>query len=94
MGWLKSKGIQKLGGGFLERFGIRSWSRLMMTALSSRKDDAAMKLIRQIFRDNRSLNDLVRDVDHLLTGPRASEDARRDRRSWCLQRPCSAKIIL
>jgi hypothetical protein len=55
MGWLKSKGIQKLGGGFLERFGIRSWSRLMMTALASRKDKDALKLIRQVFRDNRSL---------------------------------------
>jgi len=55
MGWLTNKSIQKLGGGFLERFGIRSWSRLMMAALSSRKDDAAMKLIRQIFRDKRSL---------------------------------------
>lgn len=55
MGWLKSKGIQKLGGGFLERFGIRSWSRVMMAALGSRKDKEALKLIRQVFRDNRSL---------------------------------------
>ena len=55
MGWLKSKGIQKLGGGFLERFGIRSWSRVMMAALASRKDAEALKLIRQVFRDKRSL---------------------------------------
>jgi O-methyltransferase len=55
MGWLNSKGVQSLGGGFLERFGIRSWSRLMMSALAARKEQAALKLIRQVFRDNRSL---------------------------------------
>lgn len=55
MGWLKSRAVQKLGGGFLERFGIRSWSRIMMAALRSRKDDDAVNLIRTVFRDNRSL---------------------------------------
>jgi hypothetical protein len=55
MGWLKSKSVQKLGGGFLERFGIRSWSRVMMAALGSRKDADACELIRRVFRDNRSL---------------------------------------
>lgn len=55
MGWLNSKAIQSLGGGFLERFGIRSWSRLMMAALAARKEQTALKLIRQVFRDNRSL---------------------------------------
>ncbi len=55
MGWLNSKAVQSLGGGFLERFGIRSWSRLMMAALNARKEPAACKLIRQVFRDNRSL---------------------------------------
>jgi O-methyltransferase len=55
MGFLKSRAVQKLGGGFLERFGIRSWSRVMMAALRSRKEDDACELIRTVFRDNRSL---------------------------------------
>jgi O-methyltransferase len=55
MGFLKSKAVQKLGGGFLENFGIRSWSRLMMTALRSRKEEDAVNLIGKVFADDRSL---------------------------------------
>jgi O-methyltransferase len=55
MGWLNSKSVQRLGGGFLERLGIRSWSKLMLAALAARKEQPALKLIRQIFRENRSL---------------------------------------
>ena len=53
--WLKSKSIQKLGGGRLERFGLSMWSRLQIAALSSRKDPSIMKLLRQIHKEGRSL---------------------------------------
>jgi hypothetical protein len=53
--WLKSKGIQKLGGGFLERFGLGLWSRLQVAALRSRKDPKIIRLLRGINQEGRSL---------------------------------------
>ena len=53
--WLKSKHIQKLGGGFLERTGLALWSRLQLAGLGAHKDPAVVKMLRQIHRDRRSL---------------------------------------
>jgi hypothetical protein len=53
--WMKNRWFQKLGGGRLERFGLRSWSRLQFTALNGRKDPAIVKLLWQIHQEGRSL---------------------------------------
>lgn len=53
--WMKSPWFQKLGGGGLERFGLRLWSRLQFTALHSHKDKETVDLLWKIHRDRRSL---------------------------------------
>ena len=53
--WMKSRWFQKLGGGALEGFGLRLWSRLQFSALSGRKDPEVVKLLWQIHKDRRSL---------------------------------------
>jgi hypothetical protein len=53
--WLKNRSFQKLGGGFLERFGLGVWSRLQMPALRSRKDPRVVDTIQSMLRENRSL---------------------------------------
>ena len=53
--WLKNRFVQKLGGGWLESFGLRTWSNLQFAALSSRKDPEVIKLLRGIQRERRSL---------------------------------------
>jgi hypothetical protein len=53
--WMKNRKFQGLGGGTLETFGLRLWSRLQFTALAGRKDPAVVKLLRQVHDDKRSL---------------------------------------
>lgn len=53
--WAKSRWFQKLGGGPLEQFGATLWSRLQIPSLAARKDAAAIAIIRQLNRENRSL---------------------------------------
>jgi O-methyltransferase len=53
--WMKSRWFQKLGGGRLERAGLRAWSRLQFTALNGRKDKETVDLLWKIHRDGRSL---------------------------------------
>jgi len=53
--WLKNRFVQKLGGGWLESFGLRTWSKLQFASLSARKDPAAISLMRGIHREKRSL---------------------------------------
>jgi hypothetical protein len=53
--WMKNSLFQKLGGGGLERFGLRMWSTLQFSALNARKDPKIVKLLKQIHRDKRSL---------------------------------------
>jgi O-methyltransferase len=53
--WMKSKHFQRLGGGILERFGLRLWSRLQFSALRGRKDPEIVAILRQIYRERRSL---------------------------------------
>jgi O-methyltransferase len=53
--WMKSRWFQKLGGGGLERFGLRLWSRLQFSALNSRKDKETVDLLWKIHKDRRSL---------------------------------------
>lgn len=53
--WLKNRFLQKLGGGGMEAFGLRAWSRLQLTALRSRKNPAVVKLLQEIQRDKSSL---------------------------------------
>ena len=53
--WLKNRFVQKLGGGWLESFGLRTWSKLQFASLSARKDPAVIKLMKGIHRDKRSL---------------------------------------
>ena len=53
--WMKSKRFQRLGGGLLERFGLRLWSRLQFSALGGRKDPEIVAVLRQIYRQRRSL---------------------------------------
>ena len=53
--WMKSKRFQLLGGGALERFGLRLWSRLQFIALGSRKGPDIMAILRRIHRQRRSL---------------------------------------
>lgn len=53
--WLKSRFVQKLGGGFLERFALRTWSRIQFAAMKSRKDWEAIKLIQDVHYERHSL---------------------------------------
>jgi hypothetical protein len=53
--WMKNKTFQRLGGGPLERFGLRLWSRLQFSALRGRKEPAIVALLEEIHRENRSL---------------------------------------
>ncbi|MBI2479460.1 MAG: hypothetical protein HYV60_12755 [Planctomycetia bacterium] len=53
--WLKNRLVQKLGGGWLESFGLRTWSNLQFSSLSARKDPAVISLMRGIHREKRSL---------------------------------------
>ena len=52
---MKSRWFQKLGGGGLEQFGLRLWSRLQFTALHGRKDKETVDLLWKIHQDRRSL---------------------------------------
>jgi O-methyltransferase len=52
---MKNRSFQSLGGGFLERFGLRLWSKLQFSALNSRKDPHIVGLLRQIYAERRSL---------------------------------------
>lgn len=53
--WLKNPMFQRLGGGWLERFGLDLWSRLQLSALNSRKDKAIVDLLWEIRRNKRSM---------------------------------------
>ncbi|MCA9142599.1 MAG: class I SAM-dependent methyltransferase [Planctomycetaceae bacterium] len=53
--WLKNRFVQKLGGGWLESFGLRTWSNLQFASLSSRKDAEVIRILREIHREKRSL---------------------------------------
>lgn len=53
--WMKTRWFQKLGGGTLERFSLRTWSRLQFTALGGRKDPEVVRLLWDIHKENRSL---------------------------------------
>ena len=53
--WMKNKSFQKLGGGSLEQFGIRMWSRLQFSALNSRKDPGITKMLWQMQKERRTL---------------------------------------
>ena len=43
--WMKNRIFQRLGGGFLEKFGLRTWSRLQFSALNGRKDKRIVQLL-------------------------------------------------
>jgi O-methyltransferase len=53
--WLKNPTFQRLGGGWLERFGLSLWSRLQFSALNSRKDKQIVNLLAEIHRSKRSM---------------------------------------
>lgn len=53
--WLKNKQFQRLGGGWLERFGLSLWSKLQMSALHARKDPEIVKLLGEVQKEERSL---------------------------------------
>lgn len=53
--FLRNRFVQKLGGGFLEQFGVRTWSRLLFKALGSHKDKDIVNLLRKIQRERKSL---------------------------------------
>lgn len=53
--WMKNKWFQKLGGGELERFGLRLWSRLQFSALNGRKDPEIVQMLWKIHQEGRSL---------------------------------------
>lgn len=53
--WMKSKWFQSLGGGGMESFGLRLWSRLQFTALRGRKDRKSVDLLWKVHQDRRSL---------------------------------------
>ncbi|MHC4402808.1 MAG: TylF/MycF/NovP-related O-methyltransferase [Planctomycetota bacterium] len=52
---MKNRFFQRLGGGFLERLGLRLWSRLQFSALNARKDKRIVKLLWEIHKERRSL---------------------------------------
>jgi O-methyltransferase len=53
--WMKNRRLQRLGGGILERIGLRLWSRLQFSALRGRKDPEIVAILRHIYRQRRSL---------------------------------------
>ncbi|MBC8875427.1 MAG: class I SAM-dependent methyltransferase [Planctomycetes bacterium] len=53
--FLRNRFVQKLGGGFLEQFAVRTWSRLLFRALGSHKEKDVVKLLRKIQRERKSL---------------------------------------
>lgn len=53
--WLKNRKVQRLGGGWSERFGLRLWSKLQMSALRARKEPGIVKLLTSIYKEQRSL---------------------------------------
>jgi O-methyltransferase len=53
--WMKNKWFQSMGGGPMEQFGLRLWSRLQFTALHGRKNPDVVKLLAEIHREKRSL---------------------------------------
>jgi O-methyltransferase len=54
--WLRSKFVQKLGGGFWEQLGLDLWSKLQMSALRSRKNPQDAELIYRVRRERKCLN--------------------------------------
>jgi O-methyltransferase len=53
--WLKDLRLQRLGGGALEGFGLRLWSRLQFTALAGHKDPKIVAIMKEMHRQRRSL---------------------------------------
>lgn len=53
--WMKNKTFQRLGGGSLEQFGIRLWSRLQVSALQSRKDPEIVNMLWDLQKERRTL---------------------------------------
>jgi hypothetical protein len=53
--WMKNRTFQRLGGGWLERFGLGLWSRLQLSALRARKDKQIVNLLSDVHRSQRSL---------------------------------------
>ncbi len=53
--WLKNRSVQKLGGGWIEQFTLRLWSRMQLSALKARKDPKIVEQIWGIYNDKRSL---------------------------------------
>lgn len=54
--WLRSKFVQKWGGGFCEQFGLDLWSALQLIALRARKEPEDAALIARGRRERRCLN--------------------------------------
>lgn len=54
--WLRSKLLQRLGGGFWEQFGLDLWSKLQIAALRSRKNPRDAELIERVRRERNCLN--------------------------------------
>jgi O-methyltransferase len=54
--WLRSKSVQKFGGGFCEQFGLDLWSALQLVALRSRKNPRDAELIARVRRERKCLN--------------------------------------
>jgi O-methyltransferase len=54
--WLRSKFVQKLGGGFWEQFGLDSWSKLQLMALRSRKSRSDAELLSRVRKERKCLN--------------------------------------
>ena len=53
--WLRNKSLQKLGGGFGERFAIGVLSQLHLFLLGSHKEKEVVKLIRRVRRERKCL---------------------------------------
>lgn len=54
--WLRSKAVQKMGGGFWEQFGLDTWSKIQLAALSSRKPKSDVQLLTQVRKERKCLN--------------------------------------
>lgn len=54
-GLAKSKTFQKLGGGFLEQFGVNMLARMQMWMLSKFKDPDVIKLMKKVRKERKSL---------------------------------------
>jgi hypothetical protein len=52
---LRSRFVQNLGGGFLEQFGIRTWSRFLLRIMSGHKEADVVRLLRKTQRERKSL---------------------------------------